>query len=599
MINRFTVAPLNTMTRTLAAVAMGRQPPDYVITGARILSTYSERMLEEREIWIKWGRIAAVKPAGSYPLLPGDHTIRYDARGGIIAPGLVDPQVNLPSSMMSACAYAETALLNGTTTIVCDCQEIVASCGERGLNWFIADARRASLSIFIKVPAQIFATDSVNTDTKIAQIFEDWPEAIAIGGRIDFSKLPADDIHVHGALLEALKRNRPLTGSISHPDFVAANAAFGMTDTDDAGNSDMADDCLEAGMWLLLRGGSPGSPWHNLPQAVKAMTELGANSKRICVCTDERDAQDLVHFGLDWVVRQTVAAGVNPIAAWSMGSLHPASRYAMDNEIGGLGHSRRADIVLLNDDLEVQNTWYGGQLVVENKQITPAMDKALSKRYEYPQAAYRTIKLPRRLKLAPDLPTAPVIANVIGVDASNNIQELREVELRVTRNWTELLVHHQLCFVAVVRRGGTGSASEVGHALLQGSGLVDGAIASSHGGPNLVVIGSNEGDMKLALTTVKELDGGVCVVRHGIVLASVPLPIGGVMSDQRAPDIVRQLERLKLVWTELGCTMPFMSFSRLSSGAFSEIRLSDSGLVLASEQRPVSLFEPITDATAS
>src|SRR6185503_259279 len=142
---------------------------------------------------------------------------------------------------------------------------------------------------------------------------------------------------------------------------------------------------------------------------------LGANSKRVCVCTDDRDADDLFLFGMDWVVRQAVAAGLRTTTAWSLGSLHPATRYAMDGEFGGLGPARRADLVLLNDALEVQNTWYGGELVVERRRITPLLERALAKRYRYPRAAYQTVKLPVRPKLTPARPTREVTANVIRV----------------------------------------------------------------------------------------------------------------------------------------------------------------------------------------
>src|SRR5581483_5968576 len=98
-------------------------------------------------------------------------------------------------------------------------------------------------------------------------------------------------------------------------------------------------------------------------------------------------------FGMDWVVRQAVAAGLPTTTAWSLGSLHPATRYALDGEIGGLGGGRRADLVLLNDALEVQNTWLGGELVVERRRITPLLDRALSRPYRYPRAAYHTVKL--------------------------------------------------------------------------------------------------------------------------------------------------------------------------------------------------------------
>ncbi|MDP8920825.1 MAG: adenine deaminase, partial [Pseudomonadota bacterium] len=119
-LTRFSVAPLSTMTRRLADVASGRAPADLVITGARVLSTYSERIAPEREVWIAGGRIAAVKPSGAYRQVGGAPGRVYDAQGGIIAPGLVDPHIHIESSMITACAYAEAALLNGTTTIFCD-----------------------------------------------------------------------------------------------------------------------------------------------------------------------------------------------------------------------------------------------------------------------------------------------------------------------------------------------------------------------------------------------------------------------------------------------------------------------------------------------
>jgi len=142
-LTRFTVAPLAQMTRRLADVAAGRAEPDLVITGARVLSTYSERILPDREIWIAGGRIAAVKPAGHHR----GAAPRYDARGGLIAPGLVDPHLHIESSMVTACAYAEAALINGTTTIVCDSHEIGNVLDVNGVNgcWRMP-ARRPSTS---------------------------------------------------------------------------------------------------------------------------------------------------------------------------------------------------------------------------------------------------------------------------------------------------------------------------------------------------------------------------------------------------------------------------------------------------------------------
>lgn len=602
MLTRFSVAPLHTMTRTLAAVAMGREAPDLVITGARLLSTYTERIHDGREIWIKGGRIAAVKTAGTYKPAGayGKKTKVYDTHGGILAPGLVDPHIHIESSMMTACAYAEGALLNGTTTIFCDSHEIGNVCDAAGVEWMLEDARQAPLSIFLTVPSTVPATTPKFetaggdlTPKKIGRLFDQWPEAVALGEKMDFVQVAMGDERSHGIIAEALKRGRPVCGHIYGREFVAAGAASGITDTHESIDREIANDFLEAGIWIFLRGGNPQTPWHSLPLAIKAITELGANPKRVCVCTDDRDADDLFLFGMDWVVREAVKAGLPPVTAWSLGSLHGATRYAKDGDIGGLGHSRRADIVLLNDALEVQNTWYGGELVVENHKITPILDKALSKRYKYPRAAYETVKLPRKVKLTPALPAKPVTANVIRTALPGIILFHDKVALEPAAggSWTDLFAKHNLCFVTVVERHGKSGA--VAHGLLKDFGLAEGAVGSSvgHDAHNIILAGTNEADMQVALGAIKKLRGGVCVVRGGKVVASVALPVAGLISDRRATVVAKETTALKRAWQDAGCTLPYMGFNLIPLSVIPEIRITDKGLVTVPGMQILPLFE--------
>jgi len=602
MLTRYSVAPLHTMTRTLAAVAMGREYADLVITGASVLSTYTERIHDDREIWIKGGRIAAVKPAGTAKSLKlaGKKPAFYDARGGILAPGLVDPHIHIESSMMTACAYAEGALLNGTTTIFCDSHEIGNVCDAVGIEWMLEDARQAPLSIFLTVPSTVPATTPKFetaggdlTPKKIGKLFDKWPEAVALGEKMDFVQVAMGDERSHAILAEALKRGRPVCGHIYGREFVAAGAASGITDTHESIDREIANDFLEAGIWIFLRGGPPTTPWHSLPLAIKAVTELGANPKRVCVCTDDRDADDLFLFGMDWVTREAVKAGLPPVTAWSMGSLHGATRYAMDGEIGGLGHSRRADIVLLNDKLEVQNTWFGGELVVENKKVTPLLDRALSKRYKYPRAAYQTVKLPRKVKLTPELPKKPVTANVIRTALPGIILFHDKVQLdpKPGATWDALFAEHKLCFVTVVERHGKSGA--VAHGLLKDFGLKAGAVASSvgHDAHNIIIAGTNEADMQVALAELKKMRGGVCVVKNGKIVASVALPIAGLLSDKRATEVAKESTALKKAWTKAGCTLPYMGFNLIPLSVIPEIRITDKGLVTVPGMQIVPLFE--------
>ncbi len=600
-LNRFSVPPLHEVTRTLAAVAMGREAPDLVITGARLLSTYTERIHAEREVWIKSGRIAAVQPAGTFRPGARGRTRVHDARGGILAPGLVDPHIHIESSMMTACAYAEGALLNGTTTIFCDSHEIGNVCDAAGIAWMLEDARQAPLSIFLTVPSTVPATSARFetaggdlTPRKIGRLFDRWPEAVALGEKMDFVQVALGDARSHAVLAEALRRGRPVSGHIYGREFVAAGAASGITDTHESIDREIAHDFLENGMWIFLRGGPPTTPWHSLPQAIKAVTELGASPKRVCVCTDDRDADDLFLFGLDWVVREAVRHGLKPETAWSLGSLHPATRYAQDGEIGGVAPARRADLVLLNDQLEPQNTWYGGALVVENRKITPLLDRALSRRYRYPRQAYQTIKVAPRLRLTPALPAGPVTAHVIRTALPGIILFHDRVTLGTGAGaaWPELLERHGLCFVTVVERHGRSGA--VAHGLLKDFGLREGAVGSSvgHDAHNIILAGTNEAEMQLALRTIRAMRGGVCVVRGGRVVAKVALPIAGLLSDRRATVVAEASTDLKRAWSEAGCTLPYMGFNLIPLSVIPEIRITDRGLVTVPEMQIVPLFEP-------
>ncbi|MGO8654598.1 adenine deaminase, partial [Rhizobium ruizarguesonis] len=177
----------------------------------------------------------------------------------------------------------------------------------------LEDARQAPLSIFLTVPSTVPATtpdlETAGGDLtpgKIAALFDKWPEAVALGEKMDFVPVAMGDERSHAILAAALERGRPVSGHVYGREFVAAYAASGVTDTHEAIDRDIADDLLEAGVWIFLRGGPPTTPWHSLPQAIKTITELGASHKRVAVCTDDRDAEDLLAFGLDWVTRDAV-----------------------------------------------------------------------------------------------------------------------------------------------------------------------------------------------------------------------------------------------------------------------------------------------------
>ena len=148
MFTRFSVPNLYDCSIHLAKVASYKIRPELVILNSKILSTYTDRFLENKEVWISKGRIACIKDNGTAKKKFNDLNF-YDAQYNILAPGLIDPHMHIESSMMTACSYAEAALLNGTTTIFCDSHEIGNVCDIEGIEWMLEDCRTAPLSIFL------------------------------------------------------------------------------------------------------------------------------------------------------------------------------------------------------------------------------------------------------------------------------------------------------------------------------------------------------------------------------------------------------------------------------------------------------------------
>ena len=602
MINRFSVPALSESTQNLAIVASGKKIPDLILSNARILSTYTDRILENKEIWISNGRIASVKnKEESFKIFNKSDLNIYDVQNNILAPGLIDPHMHIESSMMTGCAYAEAALLNGTTTIFCDSHEIGNVSDVEGIEWMLEDCRQAPLSIFLTLPSTIPATNNTletaggSLDAiKASNLYDKWPEIIGLGEKMDFvSVCNADDLP-HSIIAETLKRNLPVSGHVFGREFVAAYAASGVTDTHEAEEKLFTNDLLDAGLWIFLRGGNPKTPWNSIKEAIKVITEYHSSTKRICVCTDDRDADDLFNFGLDWVVRHARDLGIDKTTAWSMGSLHPATRYNIDRDYGALGHSRRADIVMVDDNLKVHNTWLGGKLVVENKKITSVLDDQLTnKRYKYPPKAYNTVHLPSKIKMIPDIPIKKDFKiNVIRAQLPGIVTFKEQIQIsEPVINWTDLIQNHDLCHLCVIERHN--KVGDYAHGFLKDFNLKAGAVASSvgHDAHNIIVAGNNADDMQFAINRIQETQGGIVIINNQKLVAEVKLPIAGLLSDKKASEVAKENEIFKQSWLDAGCTLPYMGFNLLPLSVIPNFRITNKGLVDVNSMKIEPLFE--------
>jgi adenine deaminase len=280
--------------------------------------------------------------------------------------------------------------------------------------------------------------------------------------------------------------------------------------------------------------------------------------------------------------------------SWSLGSLHPATRFNIDRDYGALGHSRRADVVMLDDDLNVHNTWLGGRLVVENKKITPFLDKQLSNnRYLYPRKAYETVIIPKQIKLVPSIPDKEnFYINVINTKLPGIMTFLETIKInKKPKSWNEILISHNLCHLCVIERHGKNG--DFAHGFIKNFNLKSGAVASSvgHDAHNIIVSGMNEKDMKLAVELVNESQGGIVIVNNGKLISKVKLPIAGLLSDKKASEVAEDNRLFKEKWTKSGCSLAYMGFNLLSLSVIPNVRLTNKGLVDVNKMVIIPIFE--------
>jgi adenine deaminase len=233
-------------------------------------------------------------------------------------------------------------------------------------------------------------------------------------------------------------------------------------------------------------------------------------------------------------------------------------------------------------------------LVVQDKKPTKLLEQALEDRYQYPERAYRTVSVNPPPSLIPPLPQAKVKVNFIKLEGATIPTQHEAVLVDPVPDWPTFLARAKACFVTVVERHGRNGS--IGFGLLKNFGLENAAVGSSvgHDAHNIIIAGTNESDMKRVLEFMQESQGGICIVRNGQILASVRLPIAGLLSDVRAGQVAAETTVLKKVWNEVGCQLPYMGFNLLPLSVIPEIRLTDKGLVLCSAMKIVPLFEPVS-----
>lgn len=562
----------------LLAVARGDRLADLLLTNCRIVNVFSGE-IEENDIAILGDRIAGV--GKGYRAREA-----VDLRGAYIAPGLIDAHVHIESSLCVPPHYASAVVPRGVTTVVADAHEIANVAGIDGVRFMSEASRRLPLRVILMasscVPATDMATSGATLDAAALNRLRDEGTVYGLAEVMNFPGV----IHGDEAVLAKLRAfaDRPKDGHAPGVSGRQLNAyvASGIGSEHECVSVDEAREKLARGMYILIREATNA---HNLHPLLPLITR--ANSRRICFCTDDRQPADLLSIGsIDYMIREAIKFGIHPIEAIRMGSLNTSEWFAMHDR-GAIAPGRLADMIIFDEltNPVVRDVYASGGLVARdgkllNETQSMPVPQAVSARSRI-DFSRLSLKIPARGKRI----------RVIGSLENQLITDGRAVDAKIDdRNLAVADVGQDILKMAVIERHrGSGN---VGLGFIQGFGFKRGAIAGTvaHDHHNLVVIGCDDESM---LTAARATDGaGLAVAQGTAVLATLPLPVGGLMSDKPIEQVRQEYEKLLAAVRSLGSLLhdPFMAMSFMALEVIPKLKLTDRGLVDVEKFGFVDLF---------
>jgi len=558
--------------KKLLDVAAGRTPADLVIKNCKVVDVYRSVIIENQDIAISDGLIAGV---GSYQ---GKREI--DAQGRFASPGFIDTHIHIESSYVTPEEIGRLLVPHGATTIIADPHEIVNVCGLEGMDYMLRAAEATKLDIKYMLPSCVPATPFEHAGAVIdAQMMREPIKNSRILGLGEFMNYPgvvfADD-EVLNKLLVAKNEGKLIDGhspGLEGSELNAYAAAGIHTDHECSTVEEMLDR-ISRGLYVLLR---EGSACHNLRTLLKVVTP--ANSRRCLLCSDDRQPETILKLGhLDNHLRICVEEGIDPIAAIQMASLNAAECFRLYDR-GAIAPGLRADIVLL-DDLNgfcVRRVFIQGEEIAKDGTYLPEVRRfdLSAVRGSFHVRDFRAEKLRLRLKSSH--------VNVIDIVPGGVVTGKGVADVILDEQGEFVCQPGQdIVKIAVVERHQ--NTGNVALGLLRGYGIRSGAVALSiaHDSHNIIVVGTNDADMAFAVEQLIVQNGGIILVKDGQIINSMPMVVGGIMSDRTGEWVSEKLTEIHAdAYEQLGISRdvePVMTLCFMSLAVIPELKLTDMGL---------------------
>ena len=555
--------------KDLIEVARGDARADLIFSNARIVNTFTGE-IEENDVAVYQGRVAGI---GDYK----DARRVIDLGGKYLVPGFIDGHFHLESSYLHVDQFARAVVPRGTLAAVTDLHEVTNVSGLDGMRYIMDCARKVPVDLFFVapscVPSTSMETSGFTLEPSDIRKALRWKRVIGLGELMDFPGVINANPHV----LEKIKAasGRPKDGHAPRVRGKALNAYLAPIIGSDHESTEYDEglEKLRRGMRLMIREGSSEK---NLEELLPLVND--GNYHRCMLVVDDRSALDILEEGdVDAVVRKAIRLGLDPVRAIQMASLNVAEYFRLEG-LGGIAPGYYANMMVVGDlkELDMQQVYYRGRLVAEDGKplFTPNIPKN--------ETITRTMRVKQFTKAdlglaAGAAETFPVIEIVPGQIVT------RRLDQHPSRSNGTVIADaakDMLKLVVVERHHATGN---IGIGLVKGFGLKKGAIATSvaHDSHNIVVAGVSDDDIYVAIKEVEGNQGGLTVAADGKVLASLPLPIAGLLSQEPLEVVAAKIKELERLARELGCKVPspFSVLSFLALPVIPELKLTDMGLV--------------------
>jgi adenine deaminase len=561
------------LERTIAAAAK-RTVADVVVKNSRIIDVFNQEIILG-DVAITDGLFVGI---GEY-----EGTVTIDAQNRFLCPGFIDGHVHIESSMLTPGEFAKTVLPHGVTAVVADPHEIGNVSGVDGIDYMIRASEDLPLDIYYMLPSCVPATPFENAGAVLSAEhlapFYRHERVIGLGEVMNAPAVRNGDPSMLDKLLSASAHEKLIDGHAAGLNAEAINVygAAGIRTDHECTEAEEVRERLRRGMYVMLREGSAAKNLQALLPAVNSR-----NARRCFFVTDDKHLDDLVDEGsIDHSIRLSIQAGVVPLQAIQMATLNTAECFRLTRK-GAIAPGYDADFLLLDElePLTIFEVYKAGKRVAANGvfvgESLPAVDP--------PAPVVDSIRAAQLAEsdLQIVFQNRNASANMIGIIPNSIVTRhlVEPVDLDDQLRFQPSIAKDHLKIAVVERHRSTGN---VGLGILQGLGLTSGAIGSTvaHDSHNIVVAGTNDGDILKATQTIREIKGGLVVVDNGTVLASLPLPIAGLISDKDFQTVYGQLGQLNEALRQIGfrgAFNPFLTLGFLTLPVIPQLKVTDLGL---------------------